>query len=285
MPYADPFDSTTPIAAEASSQGDDRIRELKRAIEQRMADLANNWPAGPVTPKIPLLAIITGMLADKAVTGAKIADDTITALQIAIGAVGTAELADGGVTGDKVAANAIDTVHVALLAITDALIASVDGSKIIDASIDGAVKLKDGSVTASKLAAIGTGGIADGAVTTPKLADLSVTIAKLAVALKDVLSVTKYVDVVVVAGNQGSDTSTEVANAAFAGAAINDAVRVGLPNANAWAAQEQLNTWLAFVDAAGHVKMRVVNSTGGAKNWPGGTFRLSITKSASDWGL
>lgn len=285
MPYSDPLDPTTPIAAEAASQGDDRIRALKLAINERMADLANGWPAGPLTPKIPLLYIVAGMLANKTITAAQIADATITALQLADASVGTAELIDSAVTGPKIGANAVDTVHVALLAITDALIASVDGGKIIDASIDGGTKLKDGSVTASKLAAIGTAGIADGAVTTPKIADLNVTIAKLAVALKDVISVTKFVDVVVVAGNQGSDSNTEVGAAVFAGAAINDVVAIGFPNVDAWGAAEKTNTWMAFVDAAGHVKLRVQNNSGGAKNWPGGTLRLSITKSASNWGL
>lgn len=285
MPYTDPLDPATPIAAEAASQGDDRIRALKLAINERMADLANGWPAGPLSLKIPLLYILTGMLADKAVTGAKIADATITALQLADLSVGTAELIDQAVTGDKIGANAVDTVHVALLAITDALIASVDGSKIIDNSIDGAAKLLDASVTASKLAAIGTAGIADGAITTAKIADLNITIAKLAVLLKDVLSVTKFVDVVVVAGNQGSDSHTEVAAAVFPGAAINDVVAIGFPNIGAWGAAERTNTWMGYVDAAGHVKLDVQNNTSGAKNWPGGTLRLSITKSASNWGL
>lgn len=51
MPYTDDLDETTPADTEGVSQGDDRIREVKRALNERMADLVNNWPDGPLTLK------------------------------------------------------------------------------------------------------------------------------------------------------------------------------------------------------------------------------------------
>jgi hypothetical protein len=285
MPYTDPLDPATPIAAEAASQGDDRIRALKLAINERMADLVNGWPAGPLSLKIPNLYLITAMLADLVVTTAKLADNSVTAEKIADGAVGTIELADQAVTGDKVAANAIDTGMVKLLAITDALIASVDGSKIVDASIDGATKLLDGSVTAAKLSGLLADFIADGSIVNAKIADATLEIAKLSVAAKDLIAIKKGIAIHVGGGAHGSDTVSLAAQGAFLGAALRNHVQVGYPDMTTWAAGDRTNTWMAFVDVVDHVMLMVQNNTGGAKNWPVSDFELFITKSATDWGL
>lgn len=42
----DSWDTTTPAGGDAVSSGDDKIRELKRAIEERMKNLGLKWPAG-----------------------------------------------------------------------------------------------------------------------------------------------------------------------------------------------------------------------------------------------
>lgn len=46
MPFVDPWDETTPSGAAPKSEGDDRIRELKRALTERLSTVFPNWPAG-----------------------------------------------------------------------------------------------------------------------------------------------------------------------------------------------------------------------------------------------
>ena len=298
FPYTDPFDATTPTAVEGLSNGDDRIRELKRAINERLADALNNWSGGgTVTPKIANLSILTAMLADDAVTQAKIADsavgtlqildDAVTAAKIAALAVGTPELADLGVTGAKLAADAVTDVKVAT---------GINGSKISDLTLPGA-KIVDRGVSSVKIAllAIITELIADSAVTTPKIADASVTAAKMAAAiisramldaaLKGEIAHKKSVDLAITAGSHATDTVTSVGTVALAGAAVGDAVHVGLPNTAAWTHAQRTNRWDARVTSAGTVELWVINMSGGNKDWPAFTAKLSIVKSLTDWGL
>lgn len=50
MAYVDPYNAATPSDISDASQGDDRIRELKRAITERLATFFENWPDGePIT--------------------------------------------------------------------------------------------------------------------------------------------------------------------------------------------------------------------------------------------
>ena len=286
MPYTDPLDPTTPLAAEAASQGDDRIRALKQAINERMADLTNGWPAGPLSLKIPNLFIITAMLNDLAVTTAKLADASVTNPKLADASVGTTKLIDGSLTTAKYANASIPTGAIALLAITDALIASVNGGKITDNSIDGAVKLLNGSIPGGKLAPLGSAALVDGAVTEPKIADLAVSLVKLKATLKDLIAVTKFADIIVAGGGpQGSDTASLAGGIALVGAAINDPVILGFPNIGAWTAADRTQTWIGFVDVADHIALHVQNNTGGAKSWPAATIRAAITKSMTAWGM
>lgn len=288
MPYADPFDATTPTDANPVGQGDDRIRELKRAINQRMADLANGWPDGPLSLKIPNLYIVAAMIANKTITAAQIADATITALQLADGAVGTAELANGAVTDDKLAALAVATANVQLEAITDALIASVGGGKIVDDTITTA-KYKDASVTKAKLAnlSVDTGQLIDLAVTAAKMADSTITMAKLSAALMGKLGVPKYVDLAIAADIAiASRATSTLADIAFPGAVAGDGVIVGLPASYAAAtdgSQDKL-VMMAAVAKADAITPVLRNNNDGANTWHAGTVRFWITKSASAWG-
>lgn len=45
MPWTDPIDEATPDNNSGAGQGDDVIRQLKRAINERMASLTVGWPA------------------------------------------------------------------------------------------------------------------------------------------------------------------------------------------------------------------------------------------------
>ena len=251
MPYVNPLDPATPAAGAFLSEGDDRIRELKLAIRERLLTVFADVDVNP-------LAFIAGIIA-------------------------TAALANNAVSTTKIADNAVTTLKLIDAAVTNAKVAGgLDGSKIADATID-TLQLKDASVTAAKLAA--GAAVPDGSITDIKIANDTIEVEKLSNAAKALIAITKTVTVTVITGSQGSDSNTEVASAALVGAAFNDAVEVGIPDADGWTAAELTNTWFAYVDAVGHVKMRVQNNTGGAKAWPGGDFKLRITKSATDWGL
>lgn len=106
--------------------------------------------------------INTANIVNGAVTGEKLATDSVTGDKIAAGAVGNSELASESVTGDKIAAGAVGTSELANLSVTTA-------------------KLANNDVTSEKLApgAVGTMAIDTGAVTSAKLADEAVTSSKL----------------------------------------------------------------------------------------------------------
>lgn len=50
MPYATPFDPTTPTDASWAVEGDDELRKIKQAINERLVGVFSNWPDGePLT--------------------------------------------------------------------------------------------------------------------------------------------------------------------------------------------------------------------------------------------
>lgn len=68
MAYVEPWDPTTPSDVEGVSQGDDRIRELKRAIEERMETLVEDWDEDPLSLResvFPGILAEVGILADR----------------------------------------------------------------------------------------------------------------------------------------------------------------------------------------------------------------------------
>ena len=108
-----------------------------------------------------------------AVTSTLIAENNITAREIATNAVATAALADNAVTGVKIAENVITTRELAANTIATGNIAdnAVDGTKIAQNSIL-TRHIDDAQVTADQIAA--------SAVTTAKINNDSVTLAKMA---------------------------------------------------------------------------------------------------------
>lgn len=153
MAYIDPLDPTTPADSDFAGQGDDKIREFKRAILQRLGSFFANTDADPLVPK------------NASVPGAAIVGESITAAQIAANAVGTAEIADGAVTAAKLAGGAATPP---------------------DNSITNAM-LQDNAVTAGKLAAdsVTSDKIGTGAVGADEIADGSVGRAEIAATTKD----------------------------------------------------------------------------------------------------
>ena len=305
MPLVEPYDPATPADVHDLSQGDDRIRELKRALTERLVRVWSNWPNGdPMTwvagivpgSALANLSIASAHIIDRNVTSAKIALDAIIQELIADGAVGSDQIANLAVISGKIADLAITTGKIADLAVTDAKIASVAGAKIADNTIATA-KYADLSVTTAKIAllaitealiaagAVSTDKLADDAVTAAKIADASVSRAMLDAALKGEVAHMKSVDLNVVAGNHGTDTVTSVGTAAMAGAAVGDSVTVGRPNIAAWTHAQRTNRWDAVVSAAGVIELYVINMSGGNKDWPAFTAKLRIVKSFTDWGM
>ena len=74
MPFTDPFTLTTPADTDLVSQGDDRIRELKRALNERLTQIITGWPdTDPL--KLKASSLDTGVT-----SGATIATGTAAAL-------------------------------------------------------------------------------------------------------------------------------------------------------------------------------------------------------------
>jgi hypothetical protein len=149
MAYPDPFNLATPADTDLRGQGDDRIRELKRALDQRFGTVFTGMDVDPLT-------FIAGII-----PGAAIANGAINLARMAAGSVDTAQLLDASVTGPKIADGVITAAKLVAGTLTPA------------AGSIGTAELANDAVTTPK--------ILDGAVTESKLADGSVTPAKVAV--------------------------------------------------------------------------------------------------------
>lgn len=151
MAYPDPLDPATPSDADISGQGDDRIREFKRAVIQRLLSFFTDVNVDPLVPKhgsipvtifdddsvdgkflkvasVPADRVIGGgggggapgpntvnsaALQDNAVTNAKIADNSVDARTIAPDSVGNSELQDDAVNTANILDNAITRPKIA----------------------------------------------------------------------------------------------------------------------------------------------------------------------------
>jgi len=143
MAYTEPWDEATPADTELISNGDDRIRELKRSIRQRLITVFPGWPAADplvlaggsvgntqINPgalsgdRIANLGIGSAQLADGAVTAIKLLDGAVATAKLADGAVATAKIADNAVTQAKLADSSVSTSKVQAGGITVDKIAS-----------------------------------------------------------------------------------------------------------------------------------------------------------------
>lgn len=160
-------DGTHPSADEALSSTDggpahhalhQNVGLAIREIEDKVGTGASEPAANTVLTSIDSGTsvwgtVATAMIAADAVTGAKIADDTINSEHYAAGSIDTEHIADDQVTQAKIAAGAVGTTELG----TDA----VNGDKIADDAI-APEHLATNSVTADAIAA--------GAVDTAELA-------------------------------------------------------------------------------------------------------------------
>ncbi len=181
MPYANPLDPTSPSGGSNANQLDDRIRELKAALIERLLTIVTDVNAQPLVLK-PDIVTASAILADavgqaeianNAVGTAELIDRNITAIKIALLAITSAEIADNAITQLKMADNSVGTAELIDGSVTDTKLASnsVTNVKMANDSVDNA-EIVNGAVNEPKLAnlAVGTAKIADTAVTQPKLA-------------------------------------------------------------------------------------------------------------------
>ena len=289
MPLVEVYDPALPADTDQSAQGDDRIRELKRALTERLNRVWPNWPNGdPLTWTNGIIPSAAMTFAVGGVPAVSLPAKSVTQALIALLSIGTPELIDLSVTAAKIAAGAVG----------DAQLGAFAGSHINDASIPG-VKLVDASIGSSKYALLSvlTGIIADGAVTTPKLADASVSnakvidatleIAKLSATARGLISVSKFVDVAVALTTIATHTTLTLGGVALAGVAQNDKVEPAYPDewlAIADGTQRKLLTLKAVADA-NTVYLIISNTNDGPLDFPAAAVRCWVTKRAVDWGL
>ena len=129
-------------------------------------------------------SITTPKLSDAAVTEVKLGTSSVSTDKIVDGAITSAKLRDEGITTVKIANNMITTPKLADISVTQAKIvdSAVSASKIASEAVTTA-KLQNSAVTTSKITslAVTEAKLSDNAVTTSKIADRSITEEKFAV--------------------------------------------------------------------------------------------------------
>jgi len=135
------------------------------------------------TDKLNNSAVTEAKLANNAVTVNKIADGQVTTAKLNVDAVTNAKLADNAVDANQIVANAVTTAKINDDAVTNAKLAnnSVDVSQLVSSAVT-TVKINNDAVTQAKMAddSVGTAQLIDGSVDSDRLASNSVTLAKMA---------------------------------------------------------------------------------------------------------
>ena len=180
------------------------------------ANGVGTWQALPASlpPSGPAGGDLTGtypnpVIAPGAVTGAKIADGSVTAADLAANSVDSTKIVDGSVALADLAGNSVDSTKIAdgSVALADLASGSVNSSKIVD-----------GSVAAADLAA--------NSVDSSKIVDGSVALADLAVNSVDG---TKIVDGSIAAADLASDAASLAKVSGGAMATASGKVGIGVP--------------------------------------------------------
>ena len=175
-------------------EANDHIENTTTAHGLTIADVVKTTDTATVsTTMIANTAVTTAKIASSAVTTDKINDSAVTSAKIADLTIATGDIADSAITSGKIATGAVGTTKIDDLsvttakindsAITAAKIASdaVTTAKILDSNVTTA-KIADSAITSAKIAdaTIATGDIADGAVTSAKIADGTIVAGDLA---------------------------------------------------------------------------------------------------------
>ena len=143
-------------------------------IAENTISTANHGNSSVTTPK----------LSDGAVTEIKLGTSSVSTDKIVDGAITTTKLRDDGITTTKIANNMITTPKLADISVSQAKIvdSAVSASKIASEAVTTA-KLQNSAVTTSKITslAVTEAKLSNNAVTTNKIADRSITEEKFAV--------------------------------------------------------------------------------------------------------
>lgn len=180
MPYTNAaINLATPADNTVAGLGDDRIRELKLDLKERIESIIANWDADPWVLKaqsVPLAALINGDLpAGVKVKAANIPAKEIPTAALADLLIGNGQLAIGATRSRNIADS-----NNAAAGETAPAIAEADVG-IMGRHLDSAILLERHFTDDS----IGTGPLKADAVETANIKDLNVTKAKLAVAVTD----------------------------------------------------------------------------------------------------
>lgn len=213
-------------------------------------------------------SVSTAKIADSAITAAKIADGTVVAAEIASDAITTAKILDANVTAAKIASSAITTDKIAAGAVTAAKLGN-------DISLTPA----DGSISAAKIAsdAVTTAKILDANVTTAKVAANAITQAKLASNLSAVTVTTT------------ANRDTDIASP-FTGqlAILTDTRKIQLYDGTSWVnvslAPPETPTSLSAT-ALGTTSVSIAFTAGGANGSPITNYKYALsTNGGSTYG-
>jgi hypothetical protein len=163
-------------------------------------------------------AVTTAKITDANVTTAKIADSAITSAKIADLTIATGDIADSAITSGKIATGAVGTTKIDDLSITT--------GKIVDSAIT-AAKIGADAVTTAKIldSNVTTAKIADSAVTSAKIADGTIVAGDIA---DGTITSAKIADGTIVAGDiaDGAVTSAKILDGTIVNADINTSAQI-----------------------------------------------------------
>lgn len=263
MAYLNPLNPAQPADGNYLREGDDRIRETRAALIERLQTIFQNIDEQPL--KFNNLVIPTEAIKDLAITGVK----------IALLSLNTDHYIDGSVTDVKI--NALDGAKIFDNTIAGPKLQdnSVSNSKLADSSV-GTLELVDAAVSGTK--------IADGGVPNSKLVDDALTDVKLSAALRQNLVKQQHTDFSVSTFVLATNTSWDSPDIAIPGIVEFDSLIVSMESAAAaWASAVKLITFYAYVSAPGIAKLRLQNNTGGPATIPTSNWRILALRRYSDW--
>jgi len=224
--------------------------------------------------KLANSAVNTAEIADSAITNAKIANDAITHGQISDGAIITAKIAAGGVTGVKIADDGVTPAKVNIfddnLGATSAHIMVGNGSVYRNKGITGDLTLTNNGVLTIDTGAVGTGHLANNAVTFAKLQQLTEPsfIGRTASGTGDTTQVSAANARIILNVEDGADV-TDATNVAAAGAIMDSDF-----SSNGLMRRTGAGTYtVVSVDSSGHPSVSAASSS----NNSGRTYIQDIT--------
>ena len=284
------IDTTIPTDANLLEEGQARIRETRRYLLERLTSIFVDPDADPLVLQDGTVA--TSIIADLAVTAAKIALATITTAQLADAAVTGAKIADTTITEDNMGAGSVGTAELIDLSVTNAKIIGLDGSKLVDGSVAtaaiAAAAITTGLIVAQAITTaliadlnVTTGKLADGAVTTAKITDGAVTAAKLDAGVTGDQLEMREVDFAFAGATLVHDTTINSTVQTFTGVVAGDNLGIGIPQAH-FSEAAPLLSFQAVAYADGF-RFIVQNLSGGPIGIPACTFKVYCIKKSSDW--